>query len=101
MDMKGPPTMNKLLVALSLALAAGASLAQTFTDAEVRKVDKAQGKLTLRHGEIKNLEMPAMTMVFRVKDPKMLETLAEGHKVQFTAEKIDGQYVVTLIRPAP
>ncbi len=68
------------------------------TDGEVKKIDKAQGKVTLKHGEIKNLDMPAMTMVFRVKDAKMLDGLAEGAKVRFAAEKIDGQYTVTDIK---
>ena len=63
----------------------------------MRKIDKAQSKVTLKHGEIKNLEMPPMTMVFRVKDPKMLDALTVGDKVQFSVEKIDGQYTVTTI----
>jgi Cu/Ag efflux protein CusF len=93
--------MNKLFAALTLALAAGASLAQALVDGEVRKVDREQGKLTLRHDEIKNLDMPAMTMIFRVKDAKMLDGLTEGAKVKFAAEKIGGQYTITLIQPAP
>lgn len=86
-----------------LCLAAGLSLsalAQT-VEGEVRKVDKAQAKLTLRHGEIKNLDMPPMQMVFRVKDVKMLENLNVGDKVRFDAEKVDGQYTVTAIVKAP
>ena len=84
-------------------LAAGLSLsavAQT-VEAEVRKVDKAQAKLTLRHAEIKNLDMPPMTMVFRVKDAKMLDNLSVGDKVRFDAEKVDGQYTVMAIVKAP
>ncbi len=80
-------------------LAAGlclSALAQT-VEGEVRKVDKDQGKLTLRHGEIKNLDMPAMTMVFRVKDAKMLDNLNVGDKVRFDAQKVDGQYTVTAL----
>jgi Cu/Ag efflux protein CusF len=70
------------------------------SDGEVRKVDKAQGKLTLRHGPLENLSMPAMTMVFRVADPKMLDALKEGDKVKFTADKVNGAYTVTAIQPA-
>ena len=84
-----------LLAAATLSVAAWAQPA----DGEVKKIDKAQGKVTLKHGEIKNLDMPAMTMVFRVKDAKMLDGLAEGAKVKFAAEKVDGQYTVTDIRP--
>ena len=70
------------------------------SDGEVRKIDKAQGKLTLRHGPLQNLDMPAMTMVFRVADPKVLDTLKEGDKFKFTAEKVNGAFTVTAIEPA-
>ncbi|EHR70081.1 Copper binding periplasmic protein CusF [Burkholderiales bacterium JOSHI_001] len=93
--------MNKLIASLLLMCAAGVSVAQTWVDGEVRKVDKPQGKLTLRHGEIKNLDMPAMTMIFRVKDAKMLDGLVEGAKVRFAAEKRDGQITVVELQPAP
>ena len=69
--------------------------AAPMTEAEVRKVDKEQGKITLRHGEIKNLDMPPMTMVFRVKEAKQLDQIKEGDQVRFTADKIGGQYTVT------
>ena len=91
--------MNKLLAAV-LALAAFGAQAQA-TDAEVKKIDKAQGKITLKHGEIKNLDMPPMTMVFRVKDAKVLDTVAAGDKVKVTIEKLDGQYTVTSMSKAP
>lgn len=69
---------------------------------EVRRIDKAQNKITLRHGEIKSLEMPPMTMVFAVRDPKLLDSVRVGDKVLFRAVKEDGgTYVVTAIRPAP
>jgi Cu/Ag efflux protein CusF len=67
----------------------------------VRKIDKAQGKLTLRHGEIKSLDMPPMTMIFRVADPAMLDRVAVGDKVRFDAAKVDGNYTVTAITKAP
>jgi len=67
---------------------------------EVRRVDTDAGKLTLRHGPIPNLDMPDMTMVFRVSDPKLLAGLKAGDKVRFTAEKIGGQYTVTSVAPA-
>lgn len=66
------------------------------TDGEVRKVDKEAGKITLRHGEIKNLGMGAMTMVFRAKEPAMLTQVKAGDKVKFAAEKIDG--AVTIVK---
>ena len=69
-------------------------------DAEVRKVDREQGKVTLRHGPIPNLDMPNMTMVFRVSDPALLEALKEGDKVRFTADRINGAYTVTSMETA-
>lgn len=73
--------------------------ADAMTDGEVRKVDKENKKITLRHGEIKNLEMPGMTMVFQVKDPAMLDKFKQGDKVMFKAEKANGALVVTEILP--
>ena len=66
--------MKCTMMSLSLAFAlAGGALAQgAMTEGEVRKVDAAAGKITLKHGEIKSLDMPPMTMVFRVKDPALL-----------------------------
>lgn len=70
------------------------------TDGEVRKVDKDAKKITLRHGPIVNLDMPAMTMVFQVKDPAMLDKVNTGDKVKFSAEKIGGAFTVTGIEAA-
>ena len=70
------------------------------TDGEVRKIDKEQGKVTLKHGPIANLEMPGMTMVFKVADPKMLDSIKEGDKVRFAADRVNGAITVTVIEPA-
>jgi Cu(I)/Ag(I) efflux system periplasmic protein CusF len=67
---------------------------------EVRKVDKEAGKITLKHDAIPNLEMPGMTMVFRVKDPAMLDKVKPGDKVRFAADKVGGAITVTQIEPA-
>jgi Cu(I)/Ag(I) efflux system protein CusF len=77
--------------------AAAAVDAADMTDGEVRKVDKEAGKLTLKHGEIKNLDMPPMTMVFQVKDAALLDKVKAGDKVKFRAEKTAGGLVVTAI----
>ena len=68
-------------------------------DAEVRKVDKENKKVTLKHGAIKNLDMPGMTMVFQVKDATMLDSLKDGDKIRFKAEKAGGAILVTEIQP--
>ena len=90
--------MKKIALVTTLALAlAGAAYADDMTDAEVRKVDKDAGKITLKHGEIKALDMPPMTMVFRVSDPAMLDRVKAGDKVRFTTEKVGGQYTIMTI----
>lgn len=94
------------LWASGLVLAFGAATVLTafaqgaMTDAEVRKVDKEAGKITLKHGEIKNLEMPAMTMVFSVKDAAMLDKVQAGDKVRFSAVNENGKITVTDIQAA-
>ena len=70
------------------------------SDGEVRRIDKYAKKITIRHGPLRNLDMPAMTMVFQVKDAAMLEQVKAGDKVRFSAEKSDGAYIVTAIHPA-
>tara|TARA_B100001105_G_scaffold246270_2_gene229809 strand:+ start:6096 stop:6431 length:336 start_codon:yes stop_codon:yes gene_type:complete len=72
----------------------------SMTDGEVRKIDKETKKITLKHGDIKNLDMPGMTMVFQIKDAALLDKVKAGDKVMFTAEKADGAIVVTAIEVA-
>ena len=67
---------------------------------EVRKIDKDAKKITLRHGEMPQLEMPPMTMVFQVKDPSLLESVKVGDKVRFKAQKIGGAFVVVELQSA-
>ena len=70
-----------------------------YTEAEVRKVDRAAGKVTLKHGPIANLEMPPMTMVFVVSEPKLIAGVKEGDKVRFKAEKVKDTFKVTELVP--
>jgi Cu(I)/Ag(I) efflux system periplasmic protein CusF len=72
----------------------------TLSDGEIRKVDKDAKKITIRHGPLQNLDMPAMTMAFQVKDPAMLDQVKAGDKVKFQAEKISGAFTVTKIEQA-
>ena len=69
-------------------------------EGEIRKVDKDTKKLTIKHGEIKNLDMPGMTMLFQVKDLGLLDKVKAGDKVKFRAEKSDSGFVVTAIEVA-
>jgi Cu(I)/Ag(I) efflux system periplasmic protein CusF len=95
--------LARLLATTVLAALSTAALAQgaDMTEGEVRKIDKTQSKITLKHGEIKKLDMPPMTMVFRAKDAKLLDGLAAGDKVKFVAEQIDGNFFVTQVIKAP
>jgi Cu(I)/Ag(I) efflux system periplasmic protein CusF len=77
--------------------AAAPSASQTtasISEGEVRKVDKDGGKLTIKHGPLANLDMPGMTMVFRVKDPAMLSQVKEGDKIKFVADRVNGAITV-------
>jgi Cu(I)/Ag(I) efflux system protein CusF len=104
--------MKTLITALALSAAFTPGLATTayatshtgdasvpakaaMSDGEIRKVDKEAGKLTIRHGPLENLGMPAMTMVFQVADPAVLETVKGGDQVRFSADKVGGAYTVT------
>jgi Cu(I)/Ag(I) efflux system protein CusF len=95
--------MKKLFsIGAAAMLLYGTAWATThLTEGEVRKVDKENKKVTLKHGEIKNLGMPGMTMVFQVKDAQMLDKLKSGDKVRFAADKGEsGGYVVTELEAA-
>ena len=102
------------LLSLALVMVLSAPLSQVFADqhdsqhagstamtaGEVKKVDKDTGKVTLKHGPIKNLDMPGMTMIFRVKDAVMLDKLKEGDKINFAADKINGAFTLMQIESA-
>jgi len=107
--------LNRLSILIAAALISGGAFAQSaapasqpqtqatagafdFTEAEVRKVDRSAGKITLRHGEIKSLDMPAMTMVFTAAKPEMLDQVKTGDKVRFRATNQGGTYTVTEIQ---
>ncbi len=83
------------------ARAQTAAAASDWTEAEVRKVDRDAGKVTLKHAEIKSLEMPPMTMVFQARDKAMLEGLETGSKIRFRAGRDKGQYMVMELQKAP
>lgn len=87
---------------ITLLSLAGVAFAQgaPMVSGTVEKVDTAQSKLTLNHGPIPNLNMDAMTMVFRAQDPAMLKQVKQGDKVQFTADRVNGQITVTKIQKA-
>lgn len=86
------------MVGVALLAMIGVASAQS-VDGEVRKIDEAAGKITLKHGPIKALDMDEpMTMVFRVQDPAMLKQVKVGDKVKFEAGRVNGQITVTKIQ---
>lgn len=110
---------SKLAIAVAIAAAASVAGAQEsahgahhahagpqvaapadLTDGEVKKIDREAGKITLRHGELKNLNMGAMTMVFRVREPAMLDQVKAGDKVKFAADRVGGAVTVVQLQAA-
>jgi Cu/Ag efflux protein CusF len=91
----------KTLMTLAVALfTAGAALAQDAMPASqgtITKIDMKWKKITIDHGPLENLDMPAMKMVFDMADPSLLETLSEGQDVTFVADRVNGKLTVTEI----
>jgi Cu/Ag efflux protein CusF len=104
--------MKSILTSLALGLALGfPALAESnhpahagaaehttpLSEGVVKKVDKAQGKLTLKHGPLENLDMPGMTMVFRVQDAGWLDQVKPGDTIRFRADRMNGTFTVTML----
>jgi Cu/Ag efflux protein CusF len=81
--------------------AAPVDAAGPVTEGEIRKVDAAAQKLTVKHGRIENLGMSPMTMVFRVKDPAFLTLVKPGDKVKITVERVDGALTIVALQRVP
>lgn len=81
-------------VAAPAATAKATPTASPMAEGEVKKIDQATGRITIKHGPLANLDMPGMTMVFRVKHPAMLEQVKSGDKIRFNAEKMNGALTV-------
>ena len=87
-----------IMLAAVAGLAAGATVAfAQMVDGEVTKVDESAGKITIKHGPMKKFDMDAMTMVFRAQDPAMLKQVKPGDKINFEADKVNGQFTVMKI----
>ena len=91
--------MLRTTATLALLLLALPAAAQSVSGT-VTKVDEPQGKLTINHGPIKNLDMDAMTMVFKAGEPEMLKGLKAGTKVKFDADRVNGQITVIKLQKA-
>jgi Cu/Ag efflux protein CusF len=94
--------ISKFVLAAGLSIFAASPLpsvaASHLVNGEVTKIDQSAGKITIRHGPIKALDMDAMTMVFRAQDPAMLKQVKVGDKIKFEAGRVDGQITVTKIQ---
>ena len=93
---QGAPNAGTAAAPTATAVAGSGDMAE----GEIRKVDIENKKVTIKHGVIKTLDMPAMTMVFQVKEPAMLAKLKAGDKIRFSAEAAGSSMVVTDIKPA-
>ena len=100
--MRKMSVMAASMLVLSGGMLASVTLAQApMVNGQVTKIDEAAGKITLRHGPIKKLDMnEGMTMVFRAQDPAMLKQVKVGDKVKFDADRVNGQVTVTKIEKA-
>jgi Cu/Ag efflux protein CusF len=110
--------ISKLAISLAIAAAAASASAQehahggheaqagqqaaapAVVEGEVKKIDKEAGKITLRHGDIPNLNMPGMTMAFRTRDAAMLEQVQVGDKVSFAADRVNGTIMIVELQKA-
>lgn len=96
----GAPAATPTAAAATAPVAPAAS-GLPWAEAEVRRVDAAAGKINLKHGDIKNLDMPPMSMVFQLQDKTLLGNIKAGDRVRFTADKVNGSYTVLEIQPVP
>jgi Cu/Ag efflux protein CusF len=79
---------------------AGAAVASPMSEGTIRKLDKTAGKLTIAHGPLENLNMPPMTMVFKVAGNANIDKVKVGDKIRFVATRVDGAFAVTEIETA-
>jgi Cu/Ag efflux protein CusF len=92
---------SRLLLALAAALLAAGTASAQPVDGEILKIDKAQRRITLKHGPIKSIDMPAMSMTFRLVNPAWVDSFKVGDKVKFEADKVDGNYTITRLDAQP
>ncbi|MGU7838056.1 copper-binding protein [Burkholderia sp. AW33-5] len=79
---------------MKMSSGAAAESNAVLTDAEVKKIDLASGKITLKHGALENVGMPPMTMAFKAKDAAMLAEVHAGDKVKVRVENVNGTLTI-------
>jgi Cu(I)/Ag(I) efflux system protein CusF len=95
MDTKDTPIMKRLLATVALLTVSALASAQALVSGEVRKIDKPAGRITLKHAEIKQFDMPGMLGAYKVRDPAMLDKVQVGDRVQFSLERVDSVFTIT------
>ena len=91
--------LTTLMIAAMIAVTgSAAAFATEYTKGTVKKIDMKAGKVTIIHEELTNLDMPAMTMVFRTADPTMLGKMKEGDAIEFVADRVKGKLTVTQMK---
>ena len=90
--------MKASMVVATMAVLTTASLADEYTKGVVQKIDTKWGKVTVKHEELKSLDMPAMTMVFQAKDEEQLKALEPGQNIEFLAERVNGKLTLTDVK---
>ena len=91
--------LTTLMIAAMIAVTgSSAAFATEYTKGTVKKIDMKAGKVTIIHEELTNLDMPAMTMVFRAADPAMLEKMKAGDAIEFVADRVKGKLTVTELK---
>jgi Cu/Ag efflux protein CusF len=88
-------SLGALPVIASLLAVGNPAYGSELAHGEIRKIDKAAAKITIKHGDIPSIDMPPMTMVFGVKDAALLENVKAGDKIRFDVVQEGGKYIVT------
>lgn len=97
MDMNSAGGMKMDMGANASPAKPGTATDSTLADGVVKKVDRQTGMVSLKHGELKDIGMPAMTMAYRAKDAAMVEQAKAGEKVKFRLENLNGTYTITTL----
>lgn len=90
--------LKTLRLSAVLALAAFPSLAETYVRGVIKEVNAETGRLTINHEALVDLDMEAMTMIFRVAEPQMIEGLDVGDTIEFVADRVSGRLTVVALR---
>jgi len=93
-----PMKIKTLATVTALAVWTTTAFAADYTKGTVKKIDTRSGKITVKHEELKNLDMPAMTMVFRAKDESVMNKLKEGKNIEFIAERVKGKLTLVEVK---